>query len=55
MDRNAEPAGIFNTPQVQYLAPGGRELKHFLAREDLDLPRRRDNPGVRGVDAVDSV
>ncbi|CAH0327131.1 hypothetical protein SRABI128_05795 [Microbacterium sp. Bi128] len=53
MDRNTEPAGVFNTPQVQYLAAGGGELKHFLAREDLDLPRRRDNPGVRGVDAVD--
>jgi hypothetical protein len=31
VDRNTKPAGIFNTPQMQYLAPGGRELKHFLA------------------------
>ena len=31
MDRNTEPPGVFNTPQVQYLAPGGRELKHYLA------------------------
>ena len=53
MDRNSEPAGIFNTPQVQYLAPGGGELKHFLAGEDIDLSRRRDNTGVGGVDAVD--
>jgi hypothetical protein len=53
MDRNSEPAGIFHTPQVQYFATGGGEFKHLLAREDIDLSRRRDDPGVRGVDAVD--
>ena len=53
MDRHVEPAGVFNTPKVQYLAPGGREFQRLPRWRALDLPRRGDNTGVCGVDPVD--
>ena len=53
MDWNTEAAGVLNTPQMQHLAPGGRELQHFLARENIDFSSCGDHPGVRGVNAVD--
>ena len=52
MDWNTEPPGILNAPQVQHLAPGGRELKHDFAGEDIYLARPRDNPGICRIDTV---
>src|SRR5690348_10781622 len=53
MQRHAEPPGVFDAPEVEDLGPGGGQFQHLLAGDAIDLLRRQNDPGVRGVDTID--
>ncbi len=53
MDGNVLVAGDLHGPQHEHLRPRRGHLEHLLVRHRVELARVRDDPWVRGEDAVD--
>src|SRR6266516_2628519 len=52
MDRNAVPAGVLDTSQVQNLCPARRHLQHLLVADARHPPRARHDAGIGGEHPV---